>query len=147
MIWTPRVTVAAIVKQNNRFLVVEERENGRTVFNQPAGHLEEDETLVEAVIRETREETGLLFEPKSLVGVYQWKHPVNHLTFVRFCFAGETREQQLQQSLDPDIIAVHWMTLSELEDAALRSPLVIECITDYLSGKSFEINLLKTTIS
>ena len=147
MIWSPRVTVAAVVEKNGRFLVVEEKEDGQTVFNQPAGHLEDGETLIEAVIRETREETGLLFAPESLVGIYQWKHPVNKLTFLRFCFTGNSDEPCKPGDLDPDIIDVHWMTLAELEKSALRSPLVLQCIKDYLSGNRFETDLLNSVVS
>ncbi len=86
MRWNPDVTVAAVVMRDGRFLVVEERIAGRLVLNQPAGHLEEHETLLEAVIRETREETAWRFEPRALVGIYLWRNPVDGRGFLRFAF-------------------------------------------------------------
>ena len=78
MIWKPHVTVAALIESDGRFLMVEERIAGESVYNQPAGHLEDSETLTEAVIRETCEETAWHFEPQSVTGIYRWRHPENH---------------------------------------------------------------------
>src|ERR1700760_385238 len=96
----PEVTVAAITETDGRFLVVEERINQRLVLNQPAGHVEPGESLLTAVIRETREETAWRFEPKSLIGVYLWRSPTSGVTTMRFAFTGVVDDHQAHQPLD-----------------------------------------------
>jgi len=137
MRWNPDVTVAAVVMRDGRFLVVEERISGRLVLNQPAGHLEEHETLLEAVIRETREETAWRFEPRALVGTYLWRNPVDGRGFLRFAFHGEVDDHRAQQPLDKGIVRSLWLSPAELhsQPARLRSPLVMRCIDDFLLGK------------
>lgn len=139
----PRVTVAAIAERNGRFLVVEEIASGRRVYNQPAGHLDPHESLLDAVVRETREETGHRFVPEALVGVHLWEHPRERLTFLRVCFAGRA-EGLPSGALDPEIVAVHWLTRAELaaEPARLRSPLVLRCLDEYLAGARHSLSLL-----
>src|SRR5689334_22521632 len=99
--WNPEVTVAAIVEQTiereRRYLMVEELISGRLVLNQPAGHLEDRETLLEAVVRETREETAWRFEPDALVGIYLWRNPDNERTFLRFAFCGSVHSHDPAQ--------------------------------------------------
>jgi 8-oxo-dGTP pyrophosphatase MutT (NUDIX family) len=135
--WNPDITVAAIVMRDARYLVVEERISGRLVINQPAGHLEDGETLVEAVMRETREETAWRFMPQALVGTYLWRNPVDGRGFLRFAFCGEVDDHRPQQPLDKGIVRSLWLTQAELaaQPARLRSPLVMRCIEDHLSGK------------
>lgn len=142
MSWAPYVTVAAVIERAGRFLVVEEQSAGRRVYNQPAGHLDDGESLIDAVIRETLEETGWHFAPTALVGVYRWKHPHTGDTFLRFCFTG-TAERQDERALDPDILATHWMTAEELgaDPERLRSPLVMRCIADYRRGARHSLAL------
>jgi 8-oxo-dGTP pyrophosphatase MutT (NUDIX family) len=137
MRWNPDVTVAAIVMRDGRFLVVEERISGRLVVNQPAGHLEDGETLLEAVIREAREETAWRFQPQALVGTYLWRNPLNDRSFLRFAFCGDVDDFHPQQALDKGIVRSLWLTQAELaaQPARLRSPLVMRCIDDYLFGK------------
>ncbi|MCG5536641.1 NUDIX hydrolase [Ectothiorhodospira mobilis] len=144
MTWTPRVTVAAIVEREGRFLLVEERADGRRVLNQPAGHLEEGESLLQATVRETLEETGRAFTPQSLVGLYRWRHPQSGLTFLRVAIAGEVGERVPGSCLDPDILETHWLPREHLarEPAGLRSPLVLRCIDDYLAGRHHPLDLL-----
>jgi 8-oxo-dGTP pyrophosphatase MutT (NUDIX family) len=137
MAWNPEVTVAAIVSQEGRFLMVEERISGRLVLNQPAGHLEDRETLVEAVIRETREETAWRFHPEALVGTYLWRNPANDRSFLRFAFCGTVDDHQPKQPLDIGIVRSLWMSHEQLlaQPARLRSPLVLRCLEDFLLGK------------
>ena len=144
MTWTPHVTVAAVIQENDRFLLVQEKSDEGIVVNQPAGHWENDETLVEAVIRETREETGYLFSPEGLVGCYQWKVPKKDITYLRFCFYGQTIEYDDKQPLDEGIISADWLTLHELQSGRFkkRSPMVMGCINDYLSEKRYPLELL-----
>ena len=112
--------------------MVEERPDGEPVINQPAGHLEFGESLVDAVCREVLEETARSFAPSGLVGVYQWTLPSTDRTFLRFCFIGDVSEPLAGRSVDPDIQATHWLTRSEIEHGRLpvRSPLVLRCIDD-----------------
>jgi 8-oxo-dGTP pyrophosphatase MutT (NUDIX family) len=137
MRWNPEVTVAAIAERDNRFLMVEERIAGRLVLNQPAGHLEDGETLVEAVIRETREETAWRFRPDALVGTYLWRSPVDGRSFLRFAFCGTVDDLHAQQPLDTGIQRMLWLTHEQLlaQVPRLRSPLVLRCLQDYLLGK------------
>jgi 8-oxo-dGTP pyrophosphatase MutT (NUDIX family) len=133
----PEVTVAAIAEKDGRFLVVEERINQSLVFNQPAGHVEQGESLLTAVIRETREETAWRFEPAALIGVYLWRSPESGVASMRFAFCGTVDDHQPQQPLDHGIIGTHWLSPKELREREqrLRSPLVMRCIEDYLDGK------------
>jgi 8-oxo-dGTP pyrophosphatase MutT (NUDIX family) len=133
----PEVTVAAVVMREGTFLLVEERIAGRLVLNQPAGHLEDRETLVEAVIREAREETAWRFHPEALVGTYLWRNPVNGRSFLRFAFCGAVDDHRPQQALDKGIVRALWLTPAEVQaqPARLRSPLVTRCIEDFLQGR------------
>ena len=134
---TPEITVAAITESDGRFLVVEERINQRLVFNQPAGHVEQGESLLKAVIREVREETAWRFDPASLVGVYLWRSPESGVTTMRFAFCGSVDDHQAAQPLDHGIIGTHWLSREDLQqrERLLRSPLVLRCIEDYLGGR------------
>jgi 8-oxo-dGTP pyrophosphatase MutT (NUDIX family) len=131
------ITVAAVVVRDGRFLLVEERVGGRLVLNQPAGHLEDRETLVEAAIRETREETAWRFHPEALVGTYLWRNPLNGRSFLRFAFSGQVDDHRAGQPLDTGIARALWLSPAELEaqPARLRSPLVMRCIEDFLHGR------------
>jgi len=138
------VTVAAIARSADGYLLVEETIEGRRVVNQPAGHWEPDETLHQAVVRETREETGWEFTPRGLVGIYQWAHPNGRDTFLRFAFYGQARQPDQARTLDPEIERVLWWTAAEIRAAAvpLRSPQVLRCIEDYENGARFSLDCL-----
>lgn len=145
MQWKPNVTVAAVIHREGRFLLVEEESDGHIVFNQPAGHLEESESLVDAVRREVLEETAREFYPESLIGVYLYPNRfVNNITYLRFCFAGLCSESHRERELDNGIIQTLWLTRAEIqhEDDKLRSPLVLKCIDDYLKGKHYPLDFL-----
>jgi 8-oxo-dGTP pyrophosphatase MutT (NUDIX family) len=138
----PDVTVAAVTEAEGRFLVVEERINHHLVFNQPAGHVELGETLLEAVIREVREETAWLFEPVAMLGAYLWRNPSNGRSTLRFAFNGTVSDHRASQPLDRGIVTTHWLSRAELleREPRLRSPLVIRCVDDYLSGKRLPLD-------
>lgn len=140
----PDVTVAAIIERDGRFLVVRERAARRVVFNQPAGHLEADESLVDAVIRETYEETGRRFEPEAVTGVYLWRVPEQGRSYLRVAFSGTVGEADPGARLDRCILQTHWLSRAELEARGpqLRSPLVLRCLDDYLAGARYPISLL-----
>ncbi|HEY7962925.1 MAG: NUDIX hydrolase [Steroidobacterales bacterium] len=133
----PEVTVAAVTETAGRFLIVEERVNRRLLFNQPAGHVEPGESLLAAVVREAREETAWRFEPAALLGVYQWRNPRRGTTILRFAFTGTVADHDAAQPLDRGIVRTHWLSAADLEARAaqLRSPLVLRCVHDYLSGR------------
>ncbi|MDE2449422.1 MAG: NUDIX hydrolase [Gammaproteobacteria bacterium] len=133
----PEITVAAVTETDGRFLVVEERINRRLVINQPAGHVEPGETLLEAVIREVREETAWGFRAAELIGVYLWRHPGTGRTTKRFAFTGTVTDHRGNQPLDNGIVCTHWLTRAELKgrEPQLRSPLVLRCVDDYLAGQ------------
>lgn len=144
MIWTPHVTVAAVIEQAGRFLLVEEEAEGARVFNQPAGHWEQGESLIDAAIRETREETGYSFTPEAVLGIYHWRHPGKDVTYLRVAFTGRVGERDASQPLDTGIIAPHWFSRAEMlaRTDALRSPQVLRCVDDYLAGRRYPLELL-----
>ncbi|MEJ7746193.1 MAG: NUDIX hydrolase [Luteimonas sp.] len=147
--WQPDVTVATVVVRDGRLLCVEERVNGHIVINQPAGHLEPDETLIEAALRETREETGWDVRLTAFVGAYQWKAPGidgsagRH--YLRFAFAAEPVQHDPARSLDEGIVQAVWMTPDELQNAQSRhrSPLVWQVVADYLAGRRHPLSMLQ----
>jgi len=135
------VTVAAVIERDERFLLVEERVNGQLVLNQPAGHLEPGESLLEAAVRETLEETGFRFEPRHLVGVYLWHSPDSGRSFLRTVFCGAARPPSSTPRLDDGIVGVHWLKRTQLlsRSGDLRSPMVLRCIDDYLAGVRYPL--------
>lgn len=144
MRFLPHLTVATIVEDCGRFLVVEEHQNGQRVLNQPAGHLEADESLIEAAQRETLEETGWTIEITGVVGLYLFKAR-NGTTYQRTCFAGRPVAQDPARALDTGIICTHWMTLAQLHNSPveLRSHLVLDCIRDYLEKPHYPLDLIR----
>ena len=141
--WAPHVTVAAIIHREEKFLLVEENVNGKTVINQPAGHLENNESLVDAVIRETLEETRWGFSPTYISGIYRWIHE-NGETYLRICFVGEVIKEHTELKLDEGICNAIWLSENEVrKQMNLRSPLVIKSIEDYLAGQSFPLDLIQ----
>lgn len=145
MVWKPHVTVAAVVFRDGKFLLVEEETEAGLAFNQPAGHLEENEAVLDAVIRETLEETAYHFKPTHLVGVYNWKHPDKpDATYLRFAFAGELRGYEAGRPLDVGIVGARWLTLAEVRATQTRhrSPLILRCCEDWLAGCCYPLDLL-----
>lgn len=144
MRWTPHATVATIVEQAGRFLLVEELAGGERVLNQPAGHLEEGETLIEAARRETLEETAWQVEPESLLGLYVYKGRSNGVTYHRTCFVARPLKHEPERPLDEGIQRAIWLSRDEVAARAgqLRSPLVLQCIDDYLAGIRYPLSLI-----
>jgi 8-oxo-dGTP pyrophosphatase MutT (NUDIX family) len=143
MTWLAHSSVATIVEQDGLFLMVEETDNGRSVFNQPAGHLEADETLFEAAVRETLEESAWLVAVESLVGLYHYPAP-NGVTYIRHCFAARALEHQAGRQLDDGIIAAHWLSADTILAAGFpaRSPIVQRVLRDYLAGQRYPLSLI-----
>lgn len=146
MVWKPHVTVAAIIENKQRFLLVEEETSSGLAFNQPAGHLEEGESLIEAVKREVLEETAWQFEPEHVVSVQLWRRNSASPSFLRICFAGHCHSFDPNQALDEGIIATHWLSRTEVEAkiGQLRSPLVLIGIDEFLSGRRYPLTLLES---
>jgi 8-oxo-dGTP pyrophosphatase MutT (NUDIX family) len=144
-IWKPSATVAAVIERDGRFLVVEELHEGRRVLNQPAGHLDPGETIIDACAREVLEETAHRFTPTALVGIYRWVYAPADVTFIRFCFSGKVHGT-VERALDKEIVALHWLTAGELraESAMHRSPLVQQCVDDYAAGRCFPISVFSS---
>ena len=142
--WRPSVTVAAVIERDGKFLCVEEMAGGRRVINQPAGHLDPGESLSAAVSREVLEETAHRFVPTGLLGVYRWIYDKEDVTFLRFAFVGRVDGVENGRALDKEIIAAVWLTPAELaaRRAEHRSPLVQQCVDDYLAGRSFPLEVL-----
>ena len=143
MTWKPSVTVAAVVERDGRFLLVEEKIDGRLVLNQPAGHLDPGESIVEACRREVLEETAHHFEPQALIGVYRWHYAKKDVTFLRFCFCGQVTGVEAGRKLDKGIVAAPWLSAAQLEarKGDHRSPLVAKCVADYLAGRRYPLEL------
>jgi len=142
-IWKPHVTVAAVLERDGRFLVVEEQTDDGVRLNQPAGHLEPDESIIEGAVREAMEETAYRFEPRHLVGVYRWRNP-SGVVYLRFAFTGPIVAHEAGRILDHGILRALWLTPDELhaESARHRSPIVMRCVEDYLKGRRFPLDLL-----
>ena len=142
--WQPDVTVATVVAREGRLLLVEESVGGEKVLNQPAGHLEPDETLLEAACRETLEETGWEVGLTAFIGAYQWTSPRDGRHFLRLAFAAEPLRHRADQPLDDGILRALWMTPAELaaESARHRSPLVWRVAEDYLAGRRLPLQAL-----
>lgn len=144
-IWKPNVTVAALIEREGRFLLVEEETDEGLRFNQPAGHLDEGESLVAACAREALEETAWQFRPTALVGIYQWPRPQRDITYLRFAFSGELGAHEEGRPLDTGILRAVWMTPAEMRATAARhrSPLILQCVDDYLAGRRFPLDLVR----
>jgi len=145
MTWQPHITVATIIEDQGCFLLVEERQNGRLVLNQPAGHLEANESLRQAALRETLEETGWDVELSGVVGIYLYTAPSNGVTYQRICFAAKPLQPHPERALDTDIAGTLWMSRDDLaaQPERWRSELVLRCIDDYLKNPVHDLEVIR----
>jgi len=146
--FTPHLTVAAVVERNGRFLVVREYVNDKECINNPAGHIENGESPIEAAVREVREETGYDFTAEALGGVYLWRRPDNGETFLRMNIIGYCPDHDPEASLDDGIIGPEWLALEDLRERRemLRSPLVLRSFDEYRAGIRFPLDVISTLI-
>ncbi len=144
MIWKPNVTVAAVIERDEKFLLVEEETSLGLRYNQPAGHLEADESLLAAVTREVLEESAHHFVPQSLLGIYRWHSDESDITYLRFAFSGALNGHDPDRKLDKGILQAVWLTSDEIRATQKRhrSPLILRCVEDYLAGKRYPLELL-----
>lgn len=144
MIWKPNVTVAAVIEDGGRYLLVEEETTQGLRFNQPAGHLEAAESLLDAVVRETLEESAYHFLPQHLLGIYRWHSMESDTTYLRFAFTGSITGHEPGRRLDRGILRAAWLTPAEIlaTRSRHRSPLIMRCVEDHLAGKRYPLELL-----
>ena len=143
--WRPHVTVACIVARGNHYLMVEEDINGVAMFNQPAGHLEDNETLCAAAVRETLEETAWLVELQHFIGVQQWRSTEHGDMVLRFSFAARALRHDATRALDADITRALWLTREQIAalGSRLRSPLILPGIDAWLAGQRMPLDVLR----
>jgi len=144
--WHPHKTVATVVERDGQFLMVEELINGQLVLNQPAGHLEANESLAQAAVRETLEETAWEVELTSFLGLYQQSPTVDNICYIRSCFIAKALQEVPGRELDTGIVRALWLSRAELEARKnqMRSPVVLRVIDDYLQGKSYPLEVVQT---
>ena len=144
MIWKPNVTVAAVIERDGKFLLVEEETTQGVRFNQPAGHLEAHESILDSVTREVLEESAYHFVPQHLLGIYRWHSADSNTTYLRFAFTGTITGHEAGRPLDTGILQAVWLTPDEIRatQARHRSPLVLRCVEDYLDNKRYPLDLL-----
>lgn len=144
MDWQPHVTVATIVEKDNRFLLVEEFAGGELVFNQPAGHLDPNETLQQAAVRETFEETGWHIELQGIVGVALYEAPSNGVTYHRTTFFAKALEHDAAAKLDDGIQRAVWLSYEDILERSdrMRSKLVIKAIEQYRDGHQYPLSMI-----
>lgn len=144
MSWPPHITVATIVEQEGKFLFVEELSNGKLVYNQPAGHLDPGETLQQAAVRETYEESGWHVEATAVVGVSKYTSPHNGTIYYRTTFVAKAISYDNNATLDTGINQAVWLTYEELkaQPEKLRSPLVLKNLEQYLAGERYPLSII-----
>ena len=144
MIWKPNVTVAAVIERDGKYLLVEEETTQGVLFNQPAGHWEPNETLIEGAAREVLEESAYHFIPQHLTGIYSWHSEHSSTTYLRFAFGGDITAHEPDRALDEGIVRAVWMTPDEIGATCdrHRSPLVLRCVEDHMAGKRYPLDML-----
>ena len=144
--WSPSVTVAAIIEHHGRYLLVEEHTPEGLRLNNPAGHLEQGETPLQAVVREALEETARSFTPQAFLGLYLSRfvrqHTGEDVTYLRLAYCGTVGEEQVGRALDDGIVRTLWLTFEEAaaEARRMRSPQVLQCLADHRAGRRLPLD-------
>lgn len=148
-VWRPHVTVACVVAQGERYLMVEEEVDGRLVYNQPAGHLDDGESLLDAAVRETLEETGWTVRPEHFLGVHQWRSSEHGEGVVRFTFAARALSHDPARRLDAGVRRALWLSRGEIAALGdrLRSPMVLLSIDAWLAGRRLPLDALSSLLA
>jgi len=142
-VFKPHLTVASIVEHENKFLMVTESIKGQIVINQPAGHVDDNESIIDACVRETLEETCYEVKPYALVGIYLFKAQAD-LVFLRVCLAAKFSQKMANAKLDAQIISAEWLNYEQIAKAPnLRNQMVLACLNDYLQGNLHDLSLIK----
>lgn len=142
------LTVATLVTKDDRFLMITETDRDKIVLNQPAGHVEPGEDILNAAIRETLEETGWRVTLTGFVGIYTYKSESNGITYYRVCFAAQPEYKDNLQTIDTDINEVHWITEHQIRacENIHRSPLVLKCLEDFLEGPIYPLEIFRNRL-
>jgi len=148
MSWIPHITVASVIENNKKYLFVEEFVQDLVVLNQPAGHLEENETIKEACAREVLEETAYKVKVDYLIGIYQERRKNSADMWLRFCFKCTIEDEVLNRELDKNIIRKVWLTKDDILNSNynLRSNMVLKCINDYESGQRYPNEIIQSSL-
>jgi len=148
MVWKPRLTVACVIEKDGKFLMVEEKNGaGETIIGQPAGHVEYGETILQAAVRETLEETGCIVEPQSLLAIFNRNGSTQDSTFLRFTFVAKFIEEKANAVIDSDIIDTHWLSADDViseKHFQMRSELVAVSIEKYLQGVRYPLEIIES---
>jgi len=141
--WHPHSTVATVVEQDGRFLIVEEMIEGKILYNQPAGHLEAKETLEQGAMRETLEETAWDVRLTGVLGIYHYT-AADGTCYIRTCYTAQTLQHHPERSLDTGVLRALWLSRADLEARKdqLRSEIVLRVVDDYLAGKTYPLDLI-----
>lgn len=144
-IWTPHATVAALIERDGRYLMVREHTRHGIRLNQPAGHWEAGETLLDAVKREVLEESGFEFSPTALLGIYISDKDDASVTYLRLTFVGNVGDAPIHDELDEGIIEAVWLTFDDImaQQDIHRNPIVAQCLSDYVAGQRLDLALVK----
>lgn len=144
-IWTPHATVAALIERDGRYLMVREHTRHGIRLNQPAGHWEAGETLLDAVKREVLEESGFEFTPTALLGIYISDKDDASVTYLRLTFVGNVGDAPIHDELDEGIIEAVWLTFDDImaQQDIHRNPIVAQCLSDYVAGQRLDLALVK----
>lgn len=144
-IWTPHATVAALIERDDRYLMVREHTRHGIRLNQPAGHWEAGETLLDAVKREVLEESGFEFTPTALLGIYISDKDDKSVTYLRLTFVGNVGDAPIHNELDEGIIEAVWLTFDDImaQQDIHRNPIVAQCLSDYVAGQRLDLALVK----
>ena len=104
------LTVLCLIHKEDKYLLQDRIKKDWRGYTLPGGHIEPDESIVDAVIREMKEETGLTIRNPKLCGVKQF--PIEDGRYIVFLFSADEFEGELVSS---DEGKMHWVDKEELD--------------------------------